>query len=204
MFPWWPDWRGQPAAIIASGPSTGKFPVESLRGVKTLAIKTNIDKVPWAEVVYGCDDAWWLSRNGLPDFKGAKIAYGSKATAKFPDIHKVHIEHVSRFLLDKPLHVGSGKNSGFQALNLAMQFGANPILLVGFDFHDRGGPHWYGRNMWKGGSNPMAWNFRDWHKAMNEAASRARELGFDIINASPTSELKCFRHGGLSELGLAA
>jgi hypothetical protein len=205
-FAWWPDWRGHPAAIVASGPSTGNFPVERLRdAVKVLAIKTNVDKAPFADVVYGCDDAWWLSRNGLVDFKGIKLAYGDKATSKFKDIHKVDIDTKQhRFLLDRPLRIGSGKNSGFQALNLAMQFGANPILLIGFDFHDRGGVHWYGRNNAKGMSNPMLLNFRDWQKAMNEASGRARDLGFDIINASRGSELKCFRFGGLCDIGIAA
>jgi hypothetical protein len=207
MFPWWPDWRGQPAAIIASGPSTGKFPVEQLRGAcKVLAIKTNVDKAPWADVVYGCDDAWWISRNGLVDFSGAKLAYGSKATSKYPDIYKVDIDtKQDRFLLDKPLRIGSGKNSGFQALNLAMQFGANPILLIGYDFKEVGGKlHWYGRNNGHGMSNPMLHNFRNWTDAMNAAAGQAKALGFDIINASDSSELKCFRRGGLRDIGLTA
>jgi hypothetical protein len=38
---------------------------------------------------------------------------------------------------------------------------------------------------------------------MTNAAAIAKSLGFDIVNGSSTSELKCFRHGGLSELGIA-
>jgi hypothetical protein len=50
--------------------------------------------------------------------------------------------------------VGGGGNSGFQAVNLAAQFGASRIILIGFDMTDRGGKHWYGRNHWPMSNNP--------------------------------------------------
>jgi hypothetical protein len=50
----------------------------------------------------------------------------------------------------------------------------------------------------------MLHNFRNWTDAMNAAAGQAKALGFDIINASDSSELKCFRRGGLRDIGLTA
>ena len=46
--------------------------------------------------------------------------------------------------------IGGGGNSGFQALNLALQWGARKIILVGFDLTDENGLHWYGRNSVEG------------------------------------------------------
>jgi hypothetical protein len=68
---WYLDWSGREVAIIASGPSAKKSGYAALRDrMPVIAIKENIELAPWADVVYGCDAAWWKKRNGLPEFKG--------------------------------------------------------------------------------------------------------------------------------------
>jgi hypothetical protein len=197
---WWPDWTERPVAVVASGPSTGKFPVEDLRDrFAVIAIKATVDKVPWADVVYGCDDPWWRSRRGLQDFSGIKISHGRIVTSQYKDIHKVEIKSVARMLVDEPLVIGSGKNSGFQAVNLAVQFGAKKILLVGFDMSDRGGTHWYGRNTAPGMSNPTEFNFQRWCRDFADAKSDLDKMGVKVINGSPMSALKCFPFGGIQD-----
>jgi hypothetical protein len=89
-------------------------------------------------------------------------------------------------------HVGSGGNSGFQVLNLVAQFGAKEILLIGFDMHGEGA-HWYGRNNWVNANNPDRFNFIRWEKAFSFAAPELEKRGIDVVNASPSSTLKCFR-----------
>src|SRR4051812_34150462 len=89
---WWLDWSGQCVAIIASGPSTNKAEVATLRGrIRTIAIKENYDIAPWADVVYGCDAAWWRNRNGLTDFKGIKVAGDRRLEMRFQDIRLMKI-----------------------------------------------------------------------------------------------------------------
>lgn len=88
--------------------------------------------------------------------------------------------------------VGSGGNSGFQALNLAVQFGARRILLVGFDMNDRGGVHWYGRNSWPMANNPDHNNFRRWIAAFEGAAPLLKSMGIEVVNLSPHSAIQCF------------
>lgn len=205
MQDWWPDWSGEIAAVVASGPSLKSEKLELLRGrVKVIAIKQTVDRCPFADVVYGCDDAWWMHRQGLPEFKRLKIAWGAKACARFPDLRKITIEEKAKgtsrdspdysdaILSETKGVIGGGGNSGFQGLNLAVQFGARRVLLIGFDMHDRGGVHWYGRNNWTKANNPDESNFVKWRAAFNAAAPTLAALGVEVVNTSFASDLKCF------------
>lgn len=214
---WWKDWRGQACAIIASGPSTKGSGFEKLRGrMPVIAIKENAYEIcPWADVAYGCDLAWWIHRRGLQAFKGLKIGWDAKIPQYFPDVKTItfkekqkrpSVTYVDDLLLDEPGLIGAGGNSGFQALNIAAQFGATRILLIGCDMHDRSGAHWYGRNNWDRGNNPDGSNFRTWIKAFENSVDVCRQAGIEVLNASPLSALNCFRKAtvdqALSEWGL--
>ena len=98
--------------------------------------------------------------------------------------------------------VASGRNSGFQALNLAVQFGMRRGLLIGYDATDRSGIHYYGRNAWPMANNPTQENFARWQSAFHAASIELKRLGIDIINASPYSALKCFRKLSVSEVAV--
>jgi hypothetical protein len=204
---WFPDWAGQACAIIASGPSVKSANVLQLRGrLKVLAIKENAYELcPWADVAYGCDLAWWQHRHGLASFKGLKVGWDKRIAAQFPDVKTIEIREIKRqHYIDKLLfdclgEIGCGGNSGFQALNLAMQFGADRILLIGIDVHDRGGVHWYGRNNWFQGNNPDQYNFARWKRAFENAAPVCVERNVEVINASPVSDLRCFRRASVEQ-----
>lgn len=198
--PWWLDWRGECCAIIASGPSINKQEVAALENrIHCVAIKSNIDIAPWSDAVYGCDNHWWVHRQGLPKFKGVKLTYGTGIS--WPDVHHIDINRgTDALLIDKPGVVGNGGNSGFQALNLAVQFGATGILLLGFDMMQRGNsPHWYGRNEWPGASNPNDSNYNRWRKAFTQSKSTLDALGVDVVNASTLSTLDVFRKATIDQ-----
>jgi hypothetical protein len=207
-FDWWQDWRGECVAIVASGPSAKKAGVELLRErIHVIAIKENVDLCPWADVVYGCDAPWWVSRKGLHKFAGLRLAYDKTLPKHFPGIRTIDIKiSTDAILTDQPGLVGSGGNSGFQALNVAVQFGVNGVILVGFDMDGKSGLHWYGPNKWAGTSNPSETNFARWKKAFEGAAQGLRDRGVAVINASSLSALKCFERktiaDALSDWGL--
>lgn len=94
-------------------------------------------------------------------------------------------------LTETPGTIGDGGNSGFQALNIAVQFGAKRIVLVGFDMRLDRGIHWHGRHP-KGLNNPQDLNIVRWRKAINGAAVELAELGVEVLNASPVSTLTAF------------
>ncbi len=194
---WYLDWSGFAVAIIASGTSAKKANIAALRdAMPVIAIKKNVELAPWADVVYGCDAAWWKAQQGLPEFKGLKVSWrgdNSFRPAPYADIKLVDVQRLSDELVFEPCgKLGAAGNSGFQALNLAIQFGAKHILLIGFDMHDRSGAHWYGRNNWPQGNNPTEDNFRRWRRAFEMSAPKLKARGIQVFNASDTSVLKCF------------
>lgn len=203
---WYPDWRGKACAIVASGPSTKKAGIEKLRGrLPVIAIKENAhDLCKWADVAYGCDLGWWQHRRGLQDFKGLKIGWDPHLPKLFPDVRVITIkkkkdhpvQYSDQMHFDELGVIGGGGNSGFQAVNLAIQFGADRILGIGFDMY---GDHWYGRNNWIKGNNPSDSNFRTWRKAFEGAAETMRAMGVEFVNASPNSTLHCFRKATIEQ-----
>lgn len=195
-FPWWLDWRGECVAIIASGPSAKGSNIDELRNrIHVIAVKKSVELCPWADVVYGCDEAWWkYDAKGLPKFDGLKMCYAPRVCDAFKDIYRIDIKkNIDNILTDEPGVIGSGGNSGFQALNIAVQFGATGILMIGFDMHSNGGIHWYGNNKWLQSSNPIESNYRRWRRSFTDAAPLLAKRNIDVINAAPNSEVSCFR-----------
>jgi hypothetical protein len=107
----------------------------------------------------------------LPEFKGTKLAHDTGVCATYRDVHKIEVRDHDLMLFEEPGVIGSGGNSGFQALNIAAQFGATRILLIGFDMHAAKGAHWYGMNGWKNASNPMDTNYVHWRKALDKTGA---------------------------------
>lgn len=201
---WFLDWSGLSCAIIASGPSVRKADVQALEGrIKVIAIKRNVELAPFADAVYGCDAAWWRNSSGLPRYRGLKVSATPRGLSEgYPDIRFVQVEaHLDRILTLTPGVIGSGGNSGFQALNLAIQFGATRILLIGFDAGAKLSTrvHWYGRNSGTGQSNPDELNFRRWRKAFEDASEDLDRLGVVVINASDETALTCFARASVAD-----
>ena len=201
LYSWWPDWRGECVAIVGGGPSIKGLDLSVLRDrIHVIAIKVAVDMMPWAEVCYGCDAAWWIDRKGLPKYQGLKLFHGVQAK-QFPNMHRVEIDMQKDVLLvDEPLKLGNGGNSGFQAINLAVQFGATDIILLGIDCHERGGVHWYGRNTWLNANNPMGTNYNRWIKGFNAVTKGLHKMGVTVVNASTQSEVKMFPRRPLPEI----
>lgn len=201
--PWFLDWSGKTAAVVASGPSIKKDEVASLKDrLPVIAIKENYDLAPWAKVVYGCDASWWRNRNGLPKYDGLKVSSAQDLRYQFKDIKFVTLEKYDDLIRFSPLgHVGAGGNSGFQAVNLAVQFGAKKILLLGFDMdHKTRHPHWYGRNSGPGRTNPDHFNYDRWRRAFAQSSVVLHDAGVEVINCSLISAVTSFRKVALKEV----
>lgn len=197
----WPDWTGETVTIVASGPSAKSADLSLVKGrAKVIAIKQCIDLCPWADMVYGCDAAWWLHRLKLPDYLGMKVCWKGNGLREIDDFLTVEIginadprvKYTDDLLIGEPGLVGGGGNSGFQAMNLAVNLGAPKIVLVGFDMNRRGGVHWYGRNNWSMANNPDESNFRRWMGAFERAAPVLKRMGVEVLNTSQHSSLQCF------------
>jgi hypothetical protein len=151
-------------------------------------------------MVYGCDSAWWEHRNGLLDFNGLKVCFSANGLQNYPGIRRVVINRrEDRILMEPKGTIGNGGNSGFQALNLAVQFGVKRVLLIGYDMTMSGGTHWYGNNVWRGASNPNDGSFRRWIQHFDNAAPALKALGVEVINCSPISAINSFPRKSLED-----
>ncbi|MGO1079949.1 hypothetical protein [Inquilinus sp. CA228] len=129
-----------------------------------------------------------------------KLSQDTGAAQAFRDVHKVELASgVDRILVEEPGRIGHGGNSGFQALNLAIQFGARRIALIGFDMRLDRGLHWHGphgRDL----HNPNEAALMRWRRAFAAAAQDLAALGVTVVNCSPVSALTCFPAGSIEDV----
>jgi len=117
----------------------------------------------------------------------------------FPGLRQVGIARGrDEILLDEPGVLGDGGNSGFQAINLALQYGSAKLILVGFDMRLDLGVHWHGKHG-RGLNNPTARNLAKWRGIIDGCAPRLSELGVAVINASAVSALEAYPKMSLIE-----
>ncbi|MBZ9759480.1 hypothetical protein LB553_01075 [Mesorhizobium sp. CA8] len=136
----------------------------------------------------------------MPEFDGLKLCFRDNGLAGFHDIRRIEINRrEDKLQLGRIGLVGNGGNSGFQALNLAVQFGAKRILLIGLDMSLSGGVHWYGPNKWPNANNPNDSNFKRWIDAFEGSAALLKSMGVEIINCSMNSAIQCFPKRSLED-----
>jgi hypothetical protein len=204
-----PEWAGETAVVIASGPSLTRQQVDFVKGkCRAIAVNnTGIDTVnsetnelipamaPWADVLYAADAKWWRCyQERALKFAGRKVTI--KPTLPWPELYCLEqsLEHAS--FDPRPTHLVSGGNSGYQALHLAVHFGAKRILLLGFDMKDgvNRKRHWFGNHPPKLNSRG---NYAGWIRAFDKLAKCLPLRNVEVINCTPGSALRCFRRTSL-------
>lgn len=152
-------------------------------------INTSYRLAPWADMLYATDFSWWEQHDGVPDFAGLKVSQDPKIDHR-PQwgIHRVVVDrYQDRLLVDTYGTIGWGGNSGFGALNLAVQFGVKRIILVGYDMRIDHGLHWHENHR---GNNPIQRNVERWRRVIDEVAPAIGALGITVLNASKISTLR--------------
>lgn len=164
---------------------------------KVIVINNTWEKAPWADALYACDPQWW--RHYKPTFAGQKWSQCEEVEA-FGG-RRVMGREGPTLSLD-PSVIAFGRNSGFQAINLALHFGAGRIVLAGFDCQSTGGKaHWHADHSVDntGMHNPTETAYQPWRKAFANAARQLRELGIPCLNASRETALTCFERTTLEK-----
>lgn len=101
-------------------------------------------------------------------------------------------------VLDEPFAIGAGGNSGFQAVNLAAQFGSRHVILVGFDMSVAAGVHWHPDHLGACG-NPDVEKAARWRELMDAQAGALACAGITVVNASVESALAAYPKCSLEE-----
>lgn len=190
------DWSDKPVVIVASGKSAQYENISDARQThRVIVVNNSWQLAPWADAIYAHDFSWWKNNAGLPDFSGIKFCgnthYGYRDGW---NLMRIQTEpRSSKILYEPPGRFGFGSNSGFWALNLAVQLKASRIILVGFDMH---GKHWHPDHAYR---NPKETSFPQWIKSFENSAPELLARGIDVINTSQKSALTCFRRETFQE-----
>ncbi len=187
-------WPGATVVCLGGGPSLTQDQVDTLRGrAKVIAVNDACRLAPWAEVLYACDWRWWRKVGGAPDFAGLKVTLSNSRghLDAYPDIEM--LENTGTEGLERaPTGLRTGRNGGYQAINLAVHLGAARVLLLGYDMK----PDACGRTHWFGDHGDWPTRPRVFETVMlPHFPGLARELeavGVAVVNCTPDSALDAF------------
>ncbi len=179
---------GETIVCLATGPSLSQADVDRCRGrARLLAIKDAIQLAPDADVLYACDAKWWRHHPETATFAGQK--FGMEVVAERKDVQ--YLKNTGEFGLDLTGQgLRTGRNSGYQAINLAVQLGATRIVLLGYDMQS--GPknhhHFFGNHRYRQDAPPYGMFLPFFQHLIAPLA----QLGIEIVNASRTTRLNTF------------
>jgi len=186
-----PDWTGKTVCVLGAGPSASEIAPAVAGRFPIIAVNMSFKLVTPSDVLYAADCAFWRTVPAARDFPGLKLCPDERALVICPSIVPVEIQrtnghHHTRMIRGPVGTIGSGGNGGFQAVNLAAQFGAERILLAGLDY---GGGHWHGEH------KPPLWNapvptMRKWREALDAEAETLASWGIHVGNLSSRSTLR--------------
>lgn len=200
-----PLYQGMTAVVFATGPSLTKEVVDLIRPyhdeerVACFGCNDAFRIVPYLDVSYACDPPWmhnavtkqkWLEHSSVKWTQDRDMA---------PKYGLNWIAGTSRTgLSTNPELIHFGTNSGYQVLNLALLYGCQRFLLVGYNMSAPGGKkHFFG-------DHPAPMSRSTSYPTFIQAFGTIREPWRNrIINCTPDSKLDCFERADLkTELDL--
>jgi hypothetical protein len=152
-----PAWKSETVAVIASGASLTLGDVHGVQraGLPTIAVNSSFLWADFAEVLYAADSHFWRwmfqgidypkigmdaaeVRRRFGAFRGEKCTIQSSGgNVADTGVHMLKNKEGMGLSLD-PETLVSGRNGGFQALNLAVLAGAKKIILLGLRWRTTG------------------------------------------------------------------
>jgi hypothetical protein len=191
------EWSGETVAVLASGAGMTRDIADAVRDrCRVIAVNNQgLDLAPWADVLYAADAKWWEHYwEQASRFAGQKFTI--RQTLRRAEVFSLE-QSPERVFDSRPTHLASGGNSGYQALHLAVHFGASRVLLCGFDMRDVDGR----RRRHDDYPKPLdtAGRFTHWLAAFDRLAPVLRTRGVDVVNCTPGSALRCFRFGSIEQ-----
>lgn len=190
-------WPNSTIACIASGTSLTQADVDFLHGkCRIIAINDNVLKAPWADVLYFADVKWWKwHRFVVNNFQGLKVSIENHGADKVLDSDVIVLDNLdfgsttSGRLSRDPRGIHTGRNSGYQAINVAILLGASKIILLGYDMKPGkdGKNHWFGEH-----PDNSRMDYVDWRLEFSRMAPTADRMGIEILNATRSTDLDCF------------
>jgi hypothetical protein len=190
----WPD---ETVIVIASGPSLTQTDVDACRGRRVIAVKDAIRLAPWADALYFAGvgvGTWWTTyRDLIRSFDGLKFTLEPKAEALAPVLRNTGMLGLET----DPTGLRHGRNSGYQAVNVAVHFGARRIVLLGFDMQrdDKQRSHFFGEHAYQ----TVPSHYDMFTRCFDSMIEPLQALGVEVLNATRATALRCFPCVDLTE-----
>lgn len=151
-------------------------------------------------MLYACDYKWW--QHHLPQVR--RVFRGKLWTQYERDgddnkhlagsgVHLVRSVAAPGLSTD-PGVIHQGQSSGYQAINLALHFGASRIVLIGYDLGHNGKTHFFGDHPTGLQVNSP---FASWQKQYRTIDPAAYDI--EIINCTRGGNLDAFERAELGE-----
>lgn len=190
-------WPGETVVCLATGPSLTTADVDFVRGkARAIAIKNAVDLAPWADVVYGAGvdrTRWWNEHGARVAAQHHGLRFTLDPTARqWASLLRWGAEHG---LSTDPAALSLGRNSGYQAINLAVLLGAAKVVLLGYDMRRTGGRE----NFCPGELKGPAHKYDEWMRLFETMVEPLKALGVSVINCTPGSALDVFPKMTLAE-----
>lgn len=198
-------WPNSTIVILASGPSLTQEDVDFCCGkAKVIAVNDTYRLAPWADALYACDSRWWFWHKGVPKFMGQKYSLDARVHKPFPSVTVLRNTGETGLELD-PTGLRTGKNSGYQALNLGVHLGGKHFVLLGFDMkpiqvpHPKTGKpiqknHFFGEH-----PHPVPPPYHLMIEKFETIVDPLLSLGITVVNATRETALKAFPRASLAD-----
>jgi hypothetical protein len=175
--------------IVAGGPSLATFDWDSLVDKDVIAINNAAFKLPTAKYVYFANKDWFeLWRDKLKEHQGKIIQGCTKQDVKEEWVERWTFTQ-DKGLATEPRTLATGVNSGYAAINLAVQLGYKKIFLLGYDMRVVDGQNNYHKDhLWT--CEP------DFYKTMlamfETIVEPLKAMSVEVVNLTPGSALTVF------------
>ena len=180
-------------------------------GFRVIAVNDSWRIAPFADALYFCDKSWWdmqqarnhyaVSGTSFHDliYKGFWVT-GSPKFHDHPQVRYLRFTGESG-LEEEPTGLRTGHNSGYQAINLAVHFGAKKIVLLGFDMRVvNGRTHWHDEPRQSAAAYGNDIFPRTMLPHFGSLVVPLAEHDVEIVNATPDSAITCFPSASLKDV----
>lgn len=183
-------WPGCTMVCIGSGPSLTPEDVNYCRDkARVIVINNGYQLAPWADCLYAADGSWIREHQGAPSFHGFKYTL-SREAGTYRDLGWKLLHETGNKGIDlHPSNLRTGRHSGYQAMHLAVHFGATRIVLLGYDLTrgPKGQEHWHPDHRTRVQSNyPL------YVQCLETIVQPLKELGIHVINCSRVTKIPYF------------
>lgn len=186
----WPDWSGQTAVCIATGPSLTPDQIECVRSASVRSIGINDVGLTeqWVDIWYAADFKFWQHYQARAEMSGSlKVCADKKMLSGGIADRFLNTRDKDKALRFEPGYAISGGHSGCQALQLAISLGATKVVLLGYDCKPDGS-----RTNYFGQKCPALNKGSDYELWRESYRTLAIPDDVEVLNATPGSAIDVY------------